>query len=84
MQSCLLSNARADLSALCCADRGSVYSAGYGALGLGPDVLQAKKPQRIEELEDEGIGRIRAGWGYAAAVRGAFLYPFPRCILVRL
>ncbi|GAA5998340.1 RCC1 domain-containing protein [Rhodotorula paludigena] len=75
--SCLPSNRRmidyrcGGSFALALDDRGSVYSAGYGALGLGMDVLQARKPQRIEELEDEGISRIRAGWGYAAAVRDA-------------
>ncbi|GAA5975842.1 hypothetical protein JCM10908_005298 [Rhodotorula pacifica] len=57
--------------ALALDDRGSVYSAGYGALGLGESGLRSAKPRRIEALEGEGIGRIRAGWGYAAAVRDA-------------
>ncbi|EGU12704.1 putative Uvb-resistance protein uvr8 [Rhodotorula toruloides ATCC 204091] len=55
--------------ALALDDRGSVYSAGYGALGLGKDTLQLQKPQRIDSLEGAGIDRIRAAWGYAAAVR---------------
>ncbi|GAA5968733.1 hypothetical protein JCM11641_000713 [Rhodosporidiobolus odoratus] len=52
-------------------DRGSVYSCGYGALGLGKDTLQSLKPRRIDKLEGEGVSRISAGWGYAAAVRDA-------------
>ncbi|GAA6027647.1 hypothetical protein JCM8097_007963 [Rhodosporidiobolus ruineniae] len=53
-------------------DRSTVYSAGFGALGLGKAAgLQAVKPRVIEALEGEGVSRIRAGWGYAAAVRDA-------------
>ncbi|GAA5867271.1 hypothetical protein JCM3774_002395 [Rhodotorula dairenensis] len=57
--------------ALALDDRGSVYSAGFGALGLGESTLRSETTRRIEALEGEGIGRIRAGWGYAAAVRDA-------------
>ncbi|KAM0788346.1 hypothetical protein ACM66B_001487 [Microbotryomycetes sp. NB124-2] len=46
---------------------GSVFSAGYGALGLGQDTLSSDKAQRIPRLS--GITRIRAGWGMAAAVQ---------------
>ncbi|GAA6000427.1 hypothetical protein JCM10207_008007 [Rhodosporidiobolus poonsookiae] len=52
-------------------DRGSVYSAGYGALGLGRDTLSTARPRVVEALEGWGVSRIRAGWGYAAAVRDA-------------
>ncbi|GAA5928361.1 hypothetical protein JCM10213_005716 [Rhodosporidiobolus nylandii] len=52
-------------------DQGSVYSAGYGALGLGKDAVRSLKARRIDALEGEGVSRIRAGWGYAAAVRDA-------------
>lgn len=52
------------------ADQGSVYSAGFGALGLGPKTLESQIVRRIDSLEDQGISRIRAGWGWAAAVRG--------------
>ncbi|KAK4702873.1 hypothetical protein P7C70_g3350, partial [Phenoliferia sp. Uapishka_3] len=48
-------------------DHGSVYSAGFGALGLGSEVLESHAVQRIPSLE--GISRIRAGWGWAVAVR---------------
>lgn len=54
------------------ADQGSVYSAGFGALGLGPKTLESQLVRRIDKLESEGVTRIRAGWGWAAAVRGAF------------
>ncbi|BGP06475.1 hypothetical protein JCM10049v2_002297 [Rhodotorula toruloides] len=57
--------------ALALDDRGSVYSAGYGALGLGKDKLQSQKPQRIDSLRGARINRIKAAWGYAAAVRDA-------------
>lgn len=49
--------------------RGSVYSAGFGAIGLGPQHLESSFVQRVETLEGEGITRIRAGWGWSAAVR---------------
>ncbi|GAA5830750.1 hypothetical protein JCM11251_001062 [Rhodosporidiobolus azoricus] len=52
-------------------DKGSVYSAGYGALGLGSEAVNSIKPRMIEALEEAGVNRIRAGWGYAAAVRDA-------------
>ncbi|GAA5849583.1 hypothetical protein JCM8547_000504 [Rhodosporidiobolus lusitaniae] len=52
-------------------DQGSVSSAGFGAVGLGKSTLNSLKPQLIEALEGEGVSRIRAGWGYAAAVRDA-------------
>ncbi|BGP38417.1 hypothetical protein JCM10450v2_002362 [Rhodotorula kratochvilovae] len=55
--------------ALALDDRGSVYSAGFGALGLGQGTLSAATPQRVEQLEGAGVARVRAGWGYAAAVR---------------
>ncbi|GAA5921507.1 hypothetical protein JCM3775_003080 [Rhodotorula graminis] len=55
--------------ALALDDRGSVYSAGYGALGLGQGVLHSAAPRRVEHLEGAGVSRIRAGSGYAAAVR---------------
>ncbi|ORY79291.1 regulator of chromosome condensation 1/beta-lactamase-inhibitor protein II [Leucosporidium creatinivorum] len=50
-------------------DKGSVYSAGYGALGLGPKTLESQIVRRLDTLEDRGITRIRAGWGWATAVR---------------
>ncbi|KAK4051884.1 hypothetical protein OIV83_002589 [Microbotryomycetes sp. JL201] len=46
---------------------GSVYSAGFGALGQGKDVLSLEKATKISGLER--ITRIRAGWGMAAAVQ---------------
>ncbi|SCZ93223.1 BZ3500_MvSof-1268-A1-R1_Chr6-2g08539 [Microbotryum saponariae] len=52
-------------------DRGSVYSAGYGALGLGSSTLESTTVQRIDALEGCGITRIRAGWGWATAIRDA-------------
>ncbi|TNY22351.1 putative Uvb-resistance protein uvr8 [Rhodotorula diobovata] len=55
--------------ALALDDRGSVYSAGFGALGLGAGTLHSMVPQRVERLEGAGVSRIRAGWGHAAAVR---------------
>ncbi|BGP54430.1 hypothetical protein JCM8202v2_002009 [Rhodotorula sphaerocarpa] len=57
--------------ALALDDRGSVYSAGFGALGLGASLLRSERPRRIDALEGQDIARIRAGWGYAAAVRDA-------------
>ncbi|KAL8286415.1 hypothetical protein RQP46_004432 [Phenoliferia psychrophenolica] len=50
-------------------DEGSVYSAGFGALGLGAETLESAAVQRIPSLE--GITRIRAGFGWAAAIRDA-------------
>ncbi|POY72465.1 hypothetical protein BMF94_4291 [Rhodotorula taiwanensis] len=44
---------------------------GYGALGLGESLVRSEKPRRVDALEDQGIKRIRAGYGYAAAVRDA-------------
>ncbi|GAA5821445.1 hypothetical protein JCM3770_007085 [Rhodotorula araucariae] len=60
--------------ALALDDHGSVYSAGYGALGLGAPASATTTPStttpaRIERLEGAGVKRIRAGWGYGAAVR---------------
>ncbi|GAA5885643.1 hypothetical protein JCM6882_007509 [Rhodosporidiobolus microsporus] len=52
-------------------DRGSVYSAGFGALGLGRETLSTLKMRVVEALEGAGVTRIRAGWGYAAAARDA-------------
>ncbi|GAA5951146.1 hypothetical protein JCM8115_005068 [Rhodotorula mucilaginosa] len=57
--------------ALALDDRGSVYTAGFGALGLGASVLRSPRPRRVDALEGQGIERIRAGWGYAAAIRDA-------------
>lgn len=47
-----------------------MYSAGFGAVGLGPKLLESTFVRRIDKLEGEGVTRIRAGFGWAAAVRG--------------
>lgn len=51
-----------------------MYSAGFGALGLGRDVLESQLVRRIESLEGQGITRIRAGYGGALAVRGELFH----------
>lgn len=60
------------------ADKGSVYSAGYGALGLGPKTIESQIVRRLDTLEDQGITRIRAGWGWATAVRGESVFSLAR------
>jgi hypothetical protein len=60
-----------------------VYSAGLGALGIGVKTLESTFVQRIDTLEGKGISRIRAGWGWAAAVRGESL-PSPSSICADL
>ncbi|KAM0755142.1 RCC1/BLIP-II [Meredithblackwellia eburnea MCA 4105] len=59
-------------------DEGHVYSAGFGALGLGSETLSSLEVKLIPGLE--GITRIRAGWGWAVAIRGLCLFNalFPR------
>lgn len=47
-----------------------MYSAGFGALGLGPNTLESTAVRRIDALEGRSVNRIRAGWGWAAAVKG--------------
>lgn len=55
-------------------DYGSVYSVGFGALGLGPNKLESQEVTKIEALEGLGITRIRAAFGYAVAIRGKFSF----------
>lgn len=66
-------------------NKGSVYSAGFGALGLGKETLESQTVRRIDSLEGEGITRIRADYGGAIAIRGlSFIprsIPAPRLIL---
>lgn len=39
---------------------------------MGQKTIESKFVKRVETLEGEGCTRIRAGWGWAAAVRGTF------------
>lgn len=55
-------------------DKGSVYAAGFGALGLGREHLESQLVRRIDALEGKGITRIRAGYGAAIAIRGTFFH----------
>ncbi|GAA5949831.1 hypothetical protein JCM21900_004216 [Sporobolomyces salmonicolor] len=57
--------------ALALDDRSDVYSCGFGALGLTSSRLSTLTPTRIDPLSGQGVTRIRARFGYAAAVRDA-------------
>ncbi|KAK4058370.1 hypothetical protein OIO90_000528 [Microbotryomycetes sp. JL221] len=54
-------------SSLVLDNSGRVYAAGFGAIGQGKERLSSEVALPLQSLE--GITRIRAGWGMAAAIQ---------------
>ncbi len=47
---------------------GQVYTCGYGALGLGPEIIESLKLEKIKGLKQ--VSKIYASTDYAAALTG--------------
>lgn len=51
---------------------GNVYTCGYGALGLGKDMIHTLEHSLVKELENKDIIKVFATTDYAAAITSRF------------
>lgn len=55
---------------------GHVFTCGYGALGLGKEVIQTLEASEVRELSDKQIIKVVATTDYAAAISSKSLYGY--------